>query len=91
VSLKDRHFYGVGATACAVCCAAPLLTLLGVAGTAATIATFAFAGIVFGLVVATATTLAVWQQRRKRHQESCAQIHTPIGVELAPTRTGGDA
>ena len=59
VNFKDRHLYGAGAAACAVCCAAPLVTLLGVAGTAATVATFAFAGAIFGLVVAAGALLAV--------------------------------
>lgn len=75
LSLKDRHLYGAGAAACAVCCAAPLLTLLGIgaAGAAATAATFAFAGITFGLVVAAGALLAVWTQRRQREQ--CAPDH----------------
>lgn len=91
LSLKDRHLYGAGAAACAVCCAAPLLTLLGigVAGTAATVATFAFAGIVFGLVVAAGALLAVWNQRRRA--ESCAVEPGPVDIEISTTRTGTQA
>jgi hypothetical protein len=90
VSLKDRQLYGAGAAACAVCCAAPLLTLLGIAGTAATVASFAFAGIVFGLVVAAGTPLAVWQQRRRR-SSACASPDAPVEIELTTTCPAGDA
>ncbi|ABL79534.1 MULTISPECIES: hypothetical protein [unclassified Nocardioides] len=85
-SLKDRHLFGAGAAACAVCCAAPLLTLLGVAGAAATLATFVFAGVVFGLVVAAGTLLAVWNQRRQHRKQPCAPEAGPIDVELSTQR-----
>lgn len=54
--LRDRHLVGAGAAACAVCCAAPVLSLLGLAGVgaAATIATLVLAGTVFALVVGVA-------------------------------------
>ena len=68
-----------------------LLTLLGVAGTAATIATLAFAGVVFGLVAAAGTALAVWQQRHRRRRNSCTAADGPVDVDLAPTRSGVDA
>lgn len=90
-SLKDRHLYGAGAAACAVCCAAPLLTLLGVAGAAATMATFAFAGVVFGLVVAAGAVLAVWNQRRQQRRKSCATVVGPVDVELSARQSGADA
>jgi hypothetical protein len=66
LSSPYRHLFGAGAAACAVCCAAAPLTLLGVTGTAATVATFAFAGVIFGLVVAAGAMLAVWSHRRQR-------------------------
>lgn len=90
LSLKDRHLYGAGAAACAVCCAAPLLTLLGigVAGAAATVATFVFAGIVFGLVVAAGALLAVWNQRRLRRQPECGDEGGPVDIEISASRTG---
>lgn len=63
--LKDRHLFGTGVAACAVCCAPSLLALLGIAGAglAATIATvafagLAFAGLAFGAVVLAASPLA---------------------------------
>lgn len=93
MTLKDRHLYGAGAAACAVCCAAPVLTLLGVAGATSAIASFVFAGVVFGLVVTAGTVLAVWQQRRQRHRAACTPADGvgPVDVELSGTRTGGDA
>ena len=93
-SLKDRHLYGAGAAACAVCCAAPLLTLLGVgvAGAAATVATFAVAGIVFGLVVAAGALLAVWAQRRQRRRDlQCADDPGPVDIEISTTPIGPQA
>lgn len=89
-TLKDRHLYGAGAAACAVCCAAPLLTLLGVAGAAATVATFAFAGAVFGLVVATGALFAVWNQRRQSRAQRCIiDVQPgPVDIELSTTPPG---
>lgn len=89
-SLKDRHLFGAGAAACAVCCAAPLLTLLGVAGAAATVVTLIFAGVVFGLVVAAGAFLAVWNQRRQRRREPCATQVGPVDVEFSATQPGAD-
>jgi hypothetical protein len=85
LSLKDRHLYGAGAAACAVCCAAPLLTLLGI-GVAGMAATFVFAGIVFGLVVAAGALLAVWNQRRQAPR--CADEHGPVDIEISTSHTG---
>ena len=84
-SFKDRHLVGAGAAACAVCCAAPVLTLLGVAGAAATIAAFVFAGVVFGLVVAAGALVAVLRQRRQRTRQSSAVRQGPVDVELSTT------
>jgi hypothetical protein len=48
------------------------------------------AGIVFGLVVGAQTVLAVWQEHRRRRQDSCAPAEGPVDVELTATRTAGD-
>lgn len=76
-SFKDRHLFGAGAAPCAVCCAAPVLTVLGVAGAATTIATFVFAGVVFGLVVAAGALAAVLRQRRQRTRQQSAALPGP--------------
>lgn len=87
LSLKDRHLFGAGAAACAVCCAAPVLTVLGVAGAAATIGTVVFAGTVFGFVVALGALLAWWSQRRKQRPcgDGDGDADSPVVIELSPT------
>jgi len=70
----ERRFHirggaaGAVAAACAVCCAAPVLTLLriGVTGAAAAGLAVAFADVVFGLVVAVATVVV---RRRRAHSD----------------------
>jgi uncharacterized protein (DUF58 family) len=83
---------GAGAAACAVCCAAPLLTLLGigVTGAAATALTMAFAGVVFGLVVAVATIAAIVVRRRQARRSGCGdgapgEVTGPVAVQLLST------
>lgn len=92
MSLKDRHVWGVGAAACAVCCATPVLTLLGIglAGTAATVATFAFVGLTFAVVVGGSALAAVWTQRRRRPGEEPTAPPGPADLELTPGRSDGD-
>lgn len=88
--LRDRHLVGGAAAACAVCCAAPIIGFLGVAGFAATAVTFAFAGVVFAVVVGLATVAAVLVRRRRSRHASCAvpaADAAPVPVELGPTRT----
>lgn len=90
MKFKDRHLVGGAAAACAVCCAAPIVGLLGVAGFAATAATLAFAGVVFALVVATASIAAVLVRRSRSRQVSCATPDSagPVELELGATRAG---
>ena len=65
--IRDRHLYCMGAAACAVCCAAPIVGVLGLAGAAATAVTIAFAGLAFALVVAgTGLVLAYAPPHRTR-------------------------
>ena len=82
---------GPVAAACAICCAAPVLTLLGIGLTGAAAAAFTavFAGLVFGLVVAVATVVAVVVRRRRARSAACAPVvaaggHGPVPVELGP-------
>ena len=82
LTLKDRHLYGAGAAACAVCCATPILALLGIAGAAATAVTFIFAGTVFALVVAASALLAIWRQRRIGRDNPCAPETGPVDLQL---------
>ena len=86
MTLRDRHLWGAGAAACAVCCAPPLLALVGIAGAglAATVATIAFAGLVFGVVVAVATVGAVVLKRRREADATCQPSDSgPVEVVLS--------
>jgi len=80
---------GVAAAACAVCCAAPVLSLLGIGLTgAAAVAltaafTVAFAGLAFGLVVVVATVAAVLVRRRRARATACSPaLGGPVQIEL---------
>ena len=86
--IGNRNLVGGAAAACAVCCAAPLVGFLGVAGFAATAVTFAFAGIVFALVVGVATLAALLVRRSRARQTACkpATDAGAVSVELGPTR-----
>ena len=50
----------------------PVIGLLGVAGFAATAVTFAFAGVVFAVVVGLATVAAVLVRRSRARRAACA-------------------
>jgi hypothetical protein len=86
--IKDRHLFGAGAAACAVCCAPPVLALLGIAGAGATVATIAFAGLTFGLVVLAASLLGLWARSRRAGATSCSESGP---VDLAITAPPPDA
>ena len=72
--------------ACAVCCAAPVMSLLGIAltGAAATAFTAAFAGLAFALVVASVTVAAIVVRRRRAAHTACPPDPAggPVPVEL---------
>lgn len=72
---KPLDLLGVGAAACAACCAGPILGVLAAAGvlTATGVALFGFVGL---LVLVPA---AGWYLRRRRQATACA---APIPVEL---------
>jgi hypothetical protein len=53
------------------------------------VATVAFAGIVFGAVVATGALLAVWNQRRRARP--CAEGPGPVDIEITTTHTGSQS
>jgi hypothetical protein len=82
---------GAGAAACAVCCAAPLLTLLGIGltGAAATAFTVVLAGLAFGAVVATGTVAAVVVRRRQTRRSACADTSAPGFAGLVPVELLG--
>lgn len=78
-SIKDRQIFGLGAAACAVCCATPVLTAMGIAGAAATVGAALFAGVVFGIVVAAGAALTLLAARSRRTTECSSTADTPAG------------
>jgi hypothetical protein len=72
--------------ACAVCCAAPVMSLFGIAltGAAATAFTAAFAGLAFALVLASVTVAAIVVRRRRATHAACppAPAAGPVPVEM---------
>lgn len=90
--ITDRHLFGAGAAACAVCCAAPIVALLGIggAGAVATLATIAFSGLAFGLVVLTASLFGV-RARTRRAQSSAASYSDDGPVDVTISAAPPDA
>ena len=89
---RDQLIIGGGAAACAVCCAAPVLGLLGIAGVgvAATAATLAFAGVVFALVVAGLSVVAVLVRRRSQRRDThIGPQQVEIGANLGVSTDSG--
>ena len=85
--IKDRHLYGVGAAACAVCCAAPIVGVLGLAGAAATAIAFAVAGLIFAVVVAgTGLVLTLMRRRTERAQHCSPAAVGPVDVTIGRAR-----
>ena len=68
---------GLGAAACAACCAGPIVGLLAATGlfTIAGIATFGLAGLLVLLPT------ALWWTRRRRAR-ACDVLDEPVSVEL---------
>lgn len=87
--MKDRHLFGAGAAACAVCCAPPLIGLLGLAGVAATAATVAFVGVMCGVVVGAVSLLALVVRRRRAVRKGQGSS-APVDLALTPRRGHDD-
>jgi hypothetical protein len=84
--LKPRGtVLGVGAAACAVCCAPPLMAVLGISGVGfvATVFTALLAGLAFAVVVAGATTVAVVVRRRRQRRRPHSDMQ-PVGISRRP-------
>ena len=78
---------GVGAAACAACCAGPLFGVLAAAGLL-TAAAYITAGLV-GLAVV--MPLTVWTIRRRGQRDQCAVRTGPAAVELSRKATAGSS
>lgn len=83
---ENAAIVGVGAAACAVCCAGPILAVLAAIGlgTAAGFALFGAAAVLAGAVL-----VAFVVVRRRRLAVACASTKMPatLAVELTDTRS----
>ena len=77
---------GVGAAACAACCAGPIIGVLSAigVGTAAGIATFGLAG----LLVAVVGVAFVLRRRARRRQTPCPVDAVPVELGARAVRPG---
>lgn len=75
---------GVGAVACAACCAGPIVAFLAAIGlgTAVGFALFGTTGLVVGAVV-----LAVVIRRRQYRAAACTPAPAPIAIDIPIVRT----
>lgn len=83
---KDKAaLVGVGAVACAACCAGPILGFLAAIGlgTAVGFAIFGVAAIVIGAAV----TLLLVRHRRRRPAGACVPTTGPVAVDMPTMRT----
>lgn len=76
---ENATIVGVGAAACAVCCAGPILAVLAAIGlgTAAGLALFG----IFAVLVGAAVTVFVIMRRRRRTL-ACALAESPVAVPV---------
>ena len=84
VKKENVAIVGVGAVACAACCAGPILGFLaGIGlGTAAGFALFGVAALALGAIA-----IVIVLQRRRRRATSCAATPGPVPVEMPIVRT----
>ena len=84
VKKENVAIVGVGAVACAACCAGPILGLLAAIGlgTAAGFALFGTAAIAVGAIAIIVVVL-----RRRRRATSCAAAPGPLAIEMPIIRT----
>jgi hypothetical protein len=77
---------GVGAAACAACCAGPIVGFLAATGIASALGAVAFGAA--GLLVVLAVAAVLWH-RRRRHARACATTAAgPVALDAPQIRTG---
>lgn len=86
IKRENAAIVGVGAAACAACCAGPIIGLLAAIGLG-TAAGFAMFGSIALLVGAIAVIVVV--RRRRRRAASCEGVTTPVAVEMPTVRARG--
>lgn len=70
---------GVGAAACAACCAVPIMGVIAAAGLATAVAYAAVGAFALAIVV----PVLVWAIRKRRAAEACSTDSGPQHVELS--------
>jgi hypothetical protein len=75
---KGAGILGLGAAACAACCAGPILGVIAAAGFL-TAAAYVAVGVI-GLAIA--VPFAVWTIRRRRAKAACEVPPSPTPVEM---------
>lgn len=81
---ENAAIVGVGAVACAACCAGPIIGFLGALGLLAGVALFGTVGL-----AAAAIVLLILVRRRRRQSAVCITTDaTSVAVEITPVRNG---
>ena len=75
---------GVGALACAACCAGPIIGFFGALGLLAGVAIF---GTV-GLALAALAVFVVLRRRRRQVQACTTPTSSPVSIEITSARNG---
>lgn len=81
---ENAAIVGVGAAACAACCAGPIIGFLGALGLLAGVTLFGSIGL-----AAAAIVLLMLMSRRRRQSTACGPTDaTSVAVEITPVRNG---
>ncbi len=80
---ENTAIVGVGAAACAACCAGPIIGFLAAIGlgTAVGVAMFGIAALVIGAIA-----IVVVLRRRRRRADACT-MSAPVAVDMPTVRT----
>lgn len=70
---------GVGAAACAACCAGPILGFLAATGIASAVGALTFGAV--GLLVVLAVAAVVWQRRRRNARSCATTLDGPVHLD----------
>ena len=78
---ENAAIVGVGAVACAACCAGPIIGFFGALGLLAGIALFGTIGVALAAIA-----LLILMRRRRRQAAASTTAGTPVAVGITPVR-----